>query len=100
MSEELKKEWVSEFNEMWYSHDGDHFYKEEWHDFIKHLLAKQQADFVKCIPEDKQPEEETFTYDIFENTENMNRVFMRVGYRKCIADIKSKLLSLSDSETK
>jgi len=40
---------------------------------------------------DKGPEEETITHDIFQNTENMNRVFMRTGYRKALDTVLSIL---------
>ena len=49
--EEIKKE----FNELWNSHDGDHFYKDEFWDFIKSKLSQRDADkgggcCLKCLP--------------------------------------------------
>jgi hypothetical protein len=52
---------------------------------INLLLAKQQADFVKCIPEERK-------YD--PNTKHLYFIHPSAvdGYNQCIADIKSKLI--------
>jgi hypothetical protein len=54
--------------------------------FISSLLAKQQAEFVKCIPEEKRVQE--------------SDDFGALGYNQCIADIKSKLESSQELRQK
>lgn len=57
------------------------------------LIADEVLKIVveKIKEMDKSPQEEKFTEDKFENTENMNRVFMRVGYSRALKDLLSNL---------
>jgi hypothetical protein len=95
--EELKKEWgkeetICEIQRIITNWTGEGFwtgYGEYITKLISSLLAKQQADFVKCLPEQKD-----YTRDLILSSEYAS------GYNACIADIKSKLLSSSESEIK
>ena len=83
-SEELKKECVDFiFNESNYDNESFHdsISIDKLKSFISSLLAKQQEEFVKCIPEEK------------ENAYGYLKEFITAvdGYNACIADIKSKL---------
>ncbi len=82
-SEELKKEAITEFRKLWLSinKENQHLTTEKIEDLIVFLLAKQQEEFVKCIPE--RPESLPLG-------ESEGRYYM-FGYNQCIADIKSKL---------
>lgn len=56
-------------------------------DFISKTISLHEQRVREEIAEEiekyiKSAEEETETHNIFENTENMNRVFMRVGVKK------------------
>jgi hypothetical protein len=87
--EELKKEWEKSFDEMFGQFQYPGITSPSWNEidmkrFISSLLAKQQADFVKCIPEEKPLLEEDR-----EEEATTNELIM--AYNECIADIKSKL---------
>ena len=74
-----KKGWEIEFDQRFT--DMDDYYIKELKSFISSLLAKQQADFVKCIPEERKL---TAVGGSPENCESE-------GFNQCIADIKSKI---------
>jgi hypothetical protein len=79
-SEELKKEWAREFEQEF----GIHFTPSELQFakyFISSLLAKQQEEFVKCIPEEKK----------VEHLLKCKMCSPECGYNQCIADIKNKI---------
>jgi len=56
---------------------------------IEEAVQEERERIVKEIEGvlQERPEKETLTYDIFKNTENMNRVFMRVGIQKGLKHI-------------
>jgi hypothetical protein len=95
MSEELKKEAITEFRKLWASinKENQHLTTEKIEDLIVFLLAKQQADFVKCIPEYANSIEQLSIEEHGERARIVNLLNenMVVGYNQCIADIKSKL---------
>jgi hypothetical protein len=86
--EELKKEWEIEFEKFTLKgHGGWTEYPdmmEQTKSFISSLLAKQQEEFVKCLPEEKNKV-------IHPDDINFNEFYENRGYNACIADIKSKL---------
>jgi len=90
MSEELKKEWVENFEQYFEMKNFALYSKKhdipattnEIKELINLLLAKQQEEFVKCIPEIKMIEGNGFS-DGFSS--------YKMGYNQCLADIKSKL---------
>ena len=81
--EEIKKEAITEFRKLWVSinKENQHLTTEKIEDLIVSLLAKQQEEFVKCIPEERKL---TAVGGSPENCESE-------GFNQCIADIKSKL---------
>jgi vacuolar-type H+-ATPase subunit E/Vma4 len=95
MSEELKKEIGSILAS--YNNENEATNREiieKMNTFISSLLAKQQEEFVKMIPEYAKPIEkvpETTEKDRIYNLLNENLV---LGYNQCIADIKSKMLNI------
>jgi hypothetical protein len=84
---ELSETWEIEFDKGFdpYEHwQGDKWVTDKIKSFISSLLAKQQEEFVKCIPEEKpllvkDEEAEATTNELI------------MAYNECIADIKSKL---------
>jgi hypothetical protein len=80
--EELKKEWERQFDEKFAGYWRGQSIPDEIKFFINLLLAKQQEEFVKCIPEEKGMSAEGNDVISWAKT---------VGYNDCIADIKSKL---------
>jgi hypothetical protein len=101
-SEELKKEWEREFDSL-FGKDKFHPFVANYAEtksFISSLLAKQQEEFVKCIPEIELPYESRLCQN--QNSleycgtceqawEYCSCSARNSGYKKCIADIKSKL---------
>jgi len=91
--EELKKEWEIEFEKFTLKgHGGWTEYPdmmEQTKSFISSLLAKQQEEFVKCLPEEKAF---YFDNDFGDIPIDSSISFEKAkGYNQCIADIKSKL---------
>ena len=89
MLEELKKEWEIEFeiefDKIFHGCGvGLGSVQVGLKSFISSLLAKQQANFVKCLPEEKNKV-------IHPDDINLNEFYENRGYNACIADIKSKL---------
>jgi hypothetical protein len=114
MNEELKKEWEREFDKKfpWLSsmkvtpNRGEDYEKarilqelvnktnEDVKSFISSLLAKQQEEFMKCIPEEKETYENADSIGELEGEDSLDKygkLHERVGFNQCIADIKSKL---------
>jgi hypothetical protein len=93
MSEELKKELEKKLRGFAFTMDYEDLDFELLVDFISSLLAKQQEEFVKCIPKyansvDLLSIEEFGERARITNLLNENMVF---GYNQAITDIKNKL---------
>jgi hypothetical protein len=94
MPEELKKEckieeeFIEELGKLTIlttKNCFNEFYYDEVVNLFRKYLAKQQEEFVKCIPEEKD-------YKVGSDGEYHFADNMKTdGYNQCIADIKSKL---------
>lgn len=85
----MSKRFDEKIDEYW-EKQGMYFHKDKLKDFLQSEIDLERKRIVEEIENmDKSPEEEKFTEDKFKNTENMNRVFMRVGYRKALKNIIS-----------
>ena len=50
--------WELHFDELWNEHDGTHFYKDEFRDFIRSLLHEREEEMVKRIEVKRQKYQE------------------------------------------
>ena len=58
----MNEEEIKEFEELWYDHDGTHFYKDEWKAFINSLLSSHKDRLRKEV---EGLREETVKYPMF-----------------------------------
>ena len=89
MNEELKKEWENKLITTLPECDVKVI-----DDYYSLKLAKQQEEFVKCIPEEKETYENADSIGELEGEDSLDKygkLHERVGFNQCIADIKSKL---------
>ncbi len=80
---------LKEFDVLWNEHDGAHFYKDEFKDFIKHALAAAQE-------EGKKTEREKHEAD-FDNLEDSSwgKAFRMMceeeGYRRAVEEVNKDI---------
>lgn len=93
MKQTLKKEIEQDLHRL--IEDKDHDRVEKLAEFI----IDRTLDQVNEVLEeglDTTPEDEKYLDKIFENTENMNRVFARIGYRQALTDAQSAVNKLKE----
>ena len=93
MTQELRKEWEMEFDEIPYGYGDAALSRDVVKSFISSLLAKQQEEFVKCIPEEVP---ETHSEDCPYQRKGcdcgyMERLSYNVAIKVVRSNIKSKL---------
>ena len=101
--QELKKEWEIKFDKL-FDHIatfGVNAGRQEYKSFISSLLAKQQEEFVKCLPEEKHyksqiPDDNDTIKEALDRKDIEYLIYawqnqLTDVHNKVIADIKSKL---------